>query len=353
MRTRPAGTVPAPNPPRLSAEPRGRGRARLAAMVISLLPAAAAHAQGPAIPFRNPSVSVERLVAAVADRVIMSSEIMGMVAQNELQLREQYKGEEAEKKVQELYEKGLNLAIERALILEEFKSSKGQVPELLVQDRLDEIVAKRFDGDRSQFQAALTAERKTLEALREEIREEITVSLLRRQEVNDRIAVTPAQIRAAYEAKRASYQTPERLRLRLISLNREGLPADLLEKKVKSVADALKAGRAFEEVAKDFSDFAADKGGDLGFVTRSDMRADFLRAIQGLAAGRTAGPIEGEKEIAFLQVVEIQAEVVQPLESVQAELERELRRKAEDDIYKAWISRLRLKYPVVLYPAKN
>ena len=353
MRTRPAGFVHALTPPILPAAPRGRGHGRLAAVLLALLPGAVALAQQTAIPFRNPSVSVERLVAAVADRVIMSSEIMGMVAQSEMALREQFKGEEAEKKVQELYEKGLNLAIERALILEEFKTSKGQVPELLVQDRLDEIVAKRFGGDRSQFQSALAAERKTLESLREEIREEITVSLLRRQEVNDRIAVTPAQIRAAYEAKRASFQTPERIRLRLISLNREGLPADLLEKKVSSVAEALKNGRDFAEVAKDFSDFAADKGGDLGFVTRSDMRADYLRAIQGLAPGRTAGPIEGEKEVAFLQVVEIQAEVIKPLESVQADLERELRRKAEEEIYQGWISRLRLKYPVVLYPAKN
>jgi parvulin-like peptidyl-prolyl isomerase len=227
------------------------------------------------------------------------------------------------------------------------------VPELLVQDRLDEIVARRFDGDRTRFQAALAEERKTLESLREEIREEITVSLLRRQEVGDRIAVTPAQVREAYEERRASYFTPERVRLRLISLNREGLPEDLLEKKVASVSAALAAKRDFAEVAKDYSDFLPEKAGELGVMVKSDMRADFRKAILGLSAGQTAGPIPGDKEIAFLQVVEILPEVTKSLESVQAELERELRRKAEEELYKGWISRLRLKYPVVIYPGRS
>ena len=323
------------------------------AILLLALAACPLRAQQAPIPFRNASVSVERLVAAVADRVILSSDVMNLVAGNEQALREQLKGAEAERKVQELYEKGLNLAIERALILEEFKASKGQVPELLVQDRLDEIVARRFDGDRTRFQAALAEERKTLESLREEIREEITVSLLRRQEVSDRIAVTPAQVREAYEERRASYFTPERVRLRLISLNREGLPEDLLEKKVASVSAALAAKRDFAEVAKDYSDFLPEKAGELGVMVKSDMRSDFRKAILGLSAGQTAGPIPGDKEIAFLQVVEILPEVTKSLESVQADLERELRRKAEEEIYKGWISRLRLKYPVVIYPGRS
>lgn len=301
---------------------------------------------------RAQPVPVERVLAAVGDRVIMASEVMGLIAGNEQAVREKYKGEELEARIKELYERGLSAAVDRALVLREFENSKGQLPELAVDERLNEIVEKRFKGDRIALQNALSAERKTIDDLRTEIREEIIFTLLRQQEVSAKVVVSPAQVLAAYEANRDRYASGEKLRLRLISLSKADLPADLVEKKVKLVQDAIAAGKDFEQLARDYSDFAADKGGDLGELTRADLRADFRAAVATLAAGQTAGPITGEKDVSFLQVVSITPARATPIEEVQAELEREIRRKAEETLYDGWVKRLRQKYPVVLYPAR-
>jgi parvulin-like peptidyl-prolyl isomerase len=295
-------------------------------------------------------VPIERVLAMVGERAIMSSEVMGLVAGAEMALRKQHSGEEAERRVRELYEKGLSAAIERALILKHFEESKGQVPELLVTERVQEIVDRRFSGDRTGFLNALAEERRTLEDLQREIREEITVSLLRRQEVSERVSVSPARVQAVYAERRPSYETPEKIRLNLLSVKREGRDDAEFARRVAEVQAELAAGKPFVEVARAYSDFAAEKGGDLGLLERANLRADFLTALAGRTAGAVVGPLAGEQETSFLQVVEVQPARVRSLEEVQPELERELRRQAEEELYQAWMARLRQKYPVILYP---
>jgi peptidylprolyl isomerase len=141
--------------------------------------------------------------------------------------------------------------------------------------------------------------------------------------------------------------------MRLISIKKEGLPADLVKKKVESVQAALASGKAFELVAQEFSDFAPDKGGDLGTVKKQDLRPDYLKAIEGLKPNQNAGPIDSEGEIAFLRLLQILPATGKSLEEVQPELERELRRASEEELYQSWVKRLRLKYPVVIYTPRE
>ena len=292
--------------------------------------------------------AVDGYAAVVNERVITMGDVLDFIQPNILQLRDSYAGEELERRREEAYQAGLNLLIEQALIVEEFKKLGGNIPDRLVNDRINEVIFDQFGNDRARFLAALAEEQITLEEWRERIRERLIVSALRQQEVGDRIQVTPEALRLAYEKNRSRYEQPAQINLRMITLLKEraDTPEDQRQQAVL-LRGRILAGESFTKIAEEYShDLKAVSGGHWGWLKPGDLRPELRDALAPLKVGELSEVLETPEAFYLAQVDEQREARVQVLEDVRPELEKEVRRSESTRLYEAWMDRLRRKYAV-------
>jgi len=139
--------------------------------------------------------------------------------------------------------------------------------------------------------------------------------------VADTIQITDAQIQDYYNAHRDDYRTPERVKARHILLSTANKPKDEVPK-IQAQAEALlkqiKAGGDFAELAKKNSQDpgSAQKGGDLGWVSRGQMVKPFEDAAFSLKPNEISNVITTEYGFHIIQVQERQAAHLQTLDEV-------------------------------------
>src|SRR3984957_13405009 len=139
--------------------------------------------------------------------------------------------------------------------------------------------------------------------------------------VSDTIQITDAQVQDYYNAHKDEYRTPERVRARHILLSTANKPKDEVAK-IQAQADALlkqiKAGGDFAELAKKNSQYpgSAQKGGDLGWVSRGQMVKNFEDAVFTLKPNEISNVVTTEYGFHIIQVLEKQPAHLQTLDEV-------------------------------------
>jgi parvulin-like peptidyl-prolyl isomerase len=295
---------------------------------------------------------IDGYAAIVNDRVITVGEVFELIQPAEEQLRLTYSGAELEERVRQVYTNALASLIDRALIVEEFDAQGGSLPDRYVNDRLDAFIQDRFKGDRAAFIDALTEQQVTLEEWREDLKERLIVNLLRRQEVQDKIRISPTLVRERYEAEKHKYQTEEKARIRMIMLNRGATENERAVKlqEANSLVERLKGGADFAAVARESSEGSkSGDGGDFGWVNSADLRPEFKEAIADLKPGEISEPVEAGDELYIIKLEEFQPAGTIPFEEVRKSIEDQLRDEEADRLYKAWTNRLRRKFYVQVF----
>jgi peptidyl-prolyl cis-trans isomerase D len=194
----------------------------------------------------------------------------------------------------------------------------------------------------------------------------------------DAVAPSDEDVLAHFEATRAAYQAPERLKLQFVTLDRNRLEkasdpeADVLQAlydvekarfsspgerrarhilipldgdrnaakaKAESLRAELDAGADFDALAAEHSadTGSREQGGDLGWIQRGQMVEGFEKALFALDASTVSAPVETEFGFHLIRVDEIKGEQVRDLsdEGVREELlamyhSRERERRFQD-----------------------
>lgn len=314
----------------------------LAACVAACLPAVAS-ARG---------LRVDGYAATVNKRVITVGEVLAYVQPVQMKLAERYEGAELEEHVAEAMAEQLDALIERALILEEFTLKGGTIPDRLVDDRINGMISERFKNSRTAFLEALSQERLTLDDWREETRDQLIVSIMRRQEVGDRVIVSPRAVREAYESRLDTYRVPEQVKLLMIVLHKGATAEDQKVKReeAEQIRAKLVAGEDFAEIAKASSEGSkAAEGGDQGWLEPSSLRPELTNVVAQLEAGRVSEVVEAGDEFYLLKVEARKNASVMPFDEARKGIEKELRMAEEERLYKAWIERLKRKFYVKVF----
>jgi peptidyl-prolyl cis-trans isomerase D len=177
-----------------------------------------------------------------------------------------------------------------------------------------EVLAKFFEERKILFRAP-------------EYRKLVVVSLIPTEQARW-IEISDADLKRAYEERRARYVTPER---------RHVLQIDFPNAEAASVAaERVAKGTSFSDIAKELG--KNEKDIDLGTVTKAAMidRAAADAAF-ALKEGEVSAPVQGRFGTVLVQVLKIEPEQVRSLEQVAGELKQELavaRAKAEVfDVY--------------------
>ncbi len=122
------------------------------------------------------------------------------------------------------------------------------------------------------------------------------------------MVVADADLQAYYDANQARYQTEERRRVSHILLESAEENAEI-KAKADALAAQLQQGADFAELAKKESadTFSAEKGGDLDFIEKGVMDAEFEKAAYALAkAGDISPVVKTEFGYHIIKLTEVQ-----------------------------------------------
>lgn len=221
-----------------------------------------------------------------------------------------------------------------------------------------------------QFQKELATRSLTPADMRASLKRDMLANKVIEREVTSKITVTDDDIKAFYEANRASFNRPEdAVHIAQITVtpvrepqqvNRSGNDAGTPQEaqaKAQMLMERLKAGAPFAELAADFSEDAqtAPRGGDLGFVPLSSLRqvpAPLRDAVLNSQPGSVRMVSIGGGHTIVLVVARDTAGQKDPsMPQVKDAITQALRQRREQLLRAAYINSLRNKANVVNYYA--
>jgi len=222
----------------------------------------------------------------------------------------------------------LDEMIATRLLAQESKARKITVTDAEVDEQIATI-KKQFGSDEA-FNAAMAAQKVTLEQLKTDTRQDLMINKMLEAELGSKIAVKPEQIEKAYKENPTAFQVPERVRAShiLIAVAADA-PPDVKQAalaKAKTVLQSARAGKDFGALAKEFSQDpgSAAQGGDLGVFAAPQMVAPFSEAAFKLKPGGISDVVETQFGYHIIKVVEKQQGRTVTLEDAKPEIERRL-----------------------------
>ncbi|HIC90814.1 MAG TPA: hypothetical protein EYP21_01870 [Syntrophaceae bacterium] len=270
-------------------------------------------------------------------------------------------------------------------ILQQIKtdSSDGQLPKDIQREILEELINKKLadqevarlnifvteeEIDRAieeikkdnrltddDFMANLAHQGLTMEAFREQVKEQIQRLKLIEQEVKAKITITDRELQDYYRDHIDEFGGYIKVRIQHILLNvPEGATEDQIEEARKTgerILKLIKKGNDFGDLAKRYSKaLSAQNGGDPGFFKLSEMPQYLKDIVARLKPGDVSGVVETPIGLQIIKLLEYEAVSNTTFQQVRDELYRKLFQEEVNRRYMVWLKELRDKsYIKILY----
>lgn len=316
---------------------------------------------------------VDKTVAIVNSEAIMLSEYNKIANP----ILEQYKqsappAEQTPEKINEFRKKLIDQMVDDKLLKQEAQKAKIKVTKREVEEGIKQV-KKRFPTE-DEFQAEMKKEDMSVPQFEKRIEEQLTVMKLIELEVKAKVT-PPAEsdVKAFYEqiqlkmagknlgldkkdedeigtlAKYLTKLTAEQVHARhiLVAVDKNASldTKSAALKKIKKVAQEVKAGGDFEELAQKYSDDpgSRNRGGDLGFFSAEDMVPDFAKTAFALNVGQVSDPVLTDFGYHIIKVEEKRAARKLTYDDVKNDLKELLSQKSAQKRYETWLKDLRAK----------
>lgn len=172
-----------------------------------------------------------------------------------------------------------------------------------------------------------------------EAKKKILVAKLIKAEVEDKVTVSDAEMRAFYEANKERFKTVEMWRASHILVSTEA--------EAKSALAELARGAKFEDLAKARSiDATASRGGDIGYFRAGQLVPEFEKEALALKVGEMSGIVHTQFGYHIIQLTDKKEPQPEAFENVQKAIEDEIKRKKRSELFDALIRSLKDKYRV-------
>ncbi|MDW3095137.1 MAG: SurA N-terminal domain-containing protein [Gammaproteobacteria bacterium] len=163
---------------------------------------------------------------------------------------------------------------------------------------------------------------------------------VKQKDIGDALTFTEDEIQSSYDDDPGRYQTPELRKASHILLKLEENASEdqvaLALSNMKTAADRIKNGEDFANLAEEISEdkFSADKGGSLGYITRTDFdNPVFVQTLFSMQKGDVSAPIKTSLGVQLIKLEDITSPKTKALEQVRTQIENELRADASDKEY--------------------
>src|ERR1700677_1055305 len=250
------------------------------------------------VPAARGQLLADGIAAVVNDKVITYVQINQQVAETERILRQNLQGEELFQRLKEAKLNVLRALIERELIIQDFKTQGGFLPETYTNERINDVIRDEYGGDRVAFIKTLYERGVTMQKYKDEINDNAIVGYMRNKNVVQTVLISPYQIEQYYQQNLRLFQQDEQIKVGTIVLRKALFPSqktdadgkqvtyDPQEEIAKEILYKLDTGTDFADLAKTYSEAGnKDDGGELGWVTQNGktaIRSDLWGAVSSL-----------------------------------------------------------------------
>jgi parvulin-like peptidyl-prolyl isomerase len=285
--------------------------------------------------------------AEVLERVVVK--VNGdMVTQSEFQARQvaavqaaRVPPERIEQFLRENNARILQEAIDDLLLVQRADEIGVRLSPSYIKEVVDGIKKENNIASDEELNRQLRREGMSIDDLKRNIERSILTREVMRRELEAKMAVSEADARADYNARKADYVHQPTVHLQEIVV---GAAAGLAT--AEDLARRARAGEDFAELAKQHSTGPTrQSGGDLGQVSRGDIAPDIEKVAFALPAGGVSDPLPAAGGYRLLKVVEKTEGRTVPFAEVKDEIVRRLgiaRIGAEKEAYLAGLRKTAL-----------
>lgn len=234
----------------------------------------------------------------------------------------------------------LDAAIDELLLSQAAEEEGKDVPEDYLKQVLESIKKDYNIQSDEEFERRVRQEGLTLDDVKRDVKRSLLTRRYVGEQVERKLTTSDLDVRAEYEARKASeFTTPESEQLAEILIS--GKEPDA-RARAAQVAARLRSGEDFATIAKTLSIApSASSGGDIGTVARKNMNASLVEIVSKLQPGQISDPIPTKGDYRILKVVAREAAKQQPFEEVADKLRAELRDRRRGEATAALTKRLR------------
>lgn len=223
------------------------------------------------------------------------------------------------------YDEIRNEMIDRKLMLKAAADAKMTLQDWVVENRMREIIAKAFGGDRNKLIETLGKQRMSYPEWQARMKEDMIVAAMRWNVVNKNVTASPAAMRAEFEAHPERYARPATVSVSVIMLKPE-------EKDRRGEISAK-----LKEV--DFDKLGAKRYD--GIKPEDVFSAELCKEIAALPKGTISRWIEMDGWSFLVRKDAEDAGAAQTFEEAYDKIAENVKEEAAKKAYKAWIDRLR------------
>ena len=285
------------------------------------------------------------IVAIAEDKIITVDDVRREVTPLIPQIQREARNEqEFNQKLDALQDNAIQNLIDRVLIIKDFqKDDKKHVPENFIDNQIADQLNEQFDNDRSKFLAYLRARGTTMRDYRKEVEEDIIYNYMMHQQHKSQSIVSPVRIEQYYKENKDRFYQDDSVHLRLIQLSRASGQSDgELKGQSEAILLRLRSGEKFEDLAKEYSsDSRRAKGGDWGWMKRSDLKPEFSEPLFAVKKGECSEPVILPEGCFLLYAEDRKYAGIQPLDEVRDQIERILVQQMGREYEDRWLERLR------------
>ncbi|HCZ33427.1 MAG TPA: hypothetical protein DHV93_08215 [Holophagaceae bacterium] len=289
----------------------------------------------------------EEILVIVNNHIITRRDLTQAVEQQHAALYRQFSGKELDEKLKGAREKTLQGMVD-AYLLEDKGAELGS-------PITDEYVRASINGIKKENNFATDADLER--ALRSSLgiglpeflkrqKQQATQQFVLQREVFSKVAVEDNELRAYYEDHKDEYRLPTRFRIRELVLAKGATAEEQAgaRKKLEAIQAELKAGKAFEDLAKaDSSSPSKATGGDLGWMNKGFLRASIEEAAVRLKPGQVSAPIETDKDLYLIQLIALEDAPVKDFAEVKAKILEKLQEPKAQNAIEQYLSNLRMR----------
>jgi len=201
------------------------------------------------------------------------------------------------------------------------------------------VTAEAFKSQVAVSDAEIAAAfEKSKELYRVGEKRKIKYALLNVDQVRQTITVPETEIAAFYQQNLSQYQSPAQVRASHILFKTEGKDENAVKAKAEEVLKMAKApGADFAALARKYSEDESNNsnGGDLDYFGRGRMVAEFEQAAFAMKNGETSDLVKTAFGFHIIKMVDNKPEATRPLAEVHTEIEDQLKwQKAQADAEK-------------------
>ncbi|HET7209117.1 MAG TPA: peptidylprolyl isomerase [Terriglobales bacterium] len=315
----------------------------------------------------NADSVVEEIIARVNNQIITRSEFLREKDQLKQEAQQQDSAN-ADKVYADRERDVLRGLIDQQLLLEKGKDL-GITADTELVKRLDEIRKQMNLGSMDELEKAAQAQGVSFEDFKQNLRNQIITQKVISDQVGSHIQITKEEEQQFYSQHKDEMTQPEEIRLSEILVSTQAKTSDnktggqsqpqaddaqliaAAEAKAQELAQQIRNGAKFEDVAKKSSDGpTAAQGGDLGYFKRGTLAKELEDKTFGMKPGEVSDVVRTKQGFVILKVTEHTTAGIPPLKEIEPKVQEAIYMQKLDPSLRTYLTKLREEAFIVVKP---